>query len=569
MRVPASTILRRLSRIRDDYSAPATERKLALLAELGRRRLPTAKDVHRLHEALTFLLAYPDDRRVRALAEAMLDGFARRTDLRRFSSHLADTGIEGTATHYTFFWHMALWLETTWPGCLSIDWDRFGRADDVRGLLYPLLPPCESAVLDETELPPAELLAWLKRPDESDAGFLLRRMSHAFGDDNGRETIYDDLDVSCVLSPGPGRPHRTGTRYRRSPVRFQARPLDRSRPDLARACMVAPLSVEAVSAREGRELIRMARAAMVTRSRDLYAFQSADERDVRLIAYEDGLQFAVIGVRPRSRLPIDTVYAMLTLKNGVPIGYVLTRSFFRSSEVAYNIFETFRGGESARIYGSVLAMTRYLFGADVFTIDPYQMGHDNPEAQESGAWWFYYKLGFRPLDPGVKRLVRAELARMRRHPGHRSTRDTLHRLSAANMFLFLGRERRDIRGLVSITGIGHAVSRRIAVRFGSDREGAMRVCEREAARRLGLGSLRGFSADERYVWRNWGPLLTALPGVERWPRESKRALVDVVRAKAGRRESDFLRCFDAHRELRRGLLRLAAEAQRGAAAGSS
>jgi len=40
---------------------------------------------------------------------------------------------------------------------------------------------------------------------------------------------------------------------------------------------------------------------------------------------------------------------MLTLKNGVPIGYVLASGLFGSSEVMYNVFETFRGGESARI----------------------------------------------------------------------------------------------------------------------------------------------------------------------------------------------------------------------------
>ncbi len=48
-----------------------------------------------------------------------------------------------------------------------------------------------------------------------------------------------------------------------------------------------------------------------------------------------------------------------------------------------------------------------------------------------------------------------------------------------------------------------------------------------------------------------------LPGVQRWTAAEKRALVAVVRAKGGRRESDFVRRFDAHRRLRRAIVSLA------------
>jgi hypothetical protein len=295
---------------------------------------------------------------------------------------------------------------------------------------------------------------------------------------------------------------------------------------------------------------------MVTRSRDLYAFQNGDENDVRVVDFEDGLQFVVIGMRPEYRLMLDTVYGFLTLKNGIPIGYVLTRSYFNSSEVAYNVFDAFRGGESARIYGRVLAMTRHLFGADAFTIEPYQMGHENVEGLKSGAWWFYYKLDFRPLDPGVKRLLKKELARMRRNPKYRSSQETLNELSSTNMFLFLGRPRRDVRGIISLENIGLAVSRYLAQRFGADREKAAQVCEKEAARLLGVRSLRGLTAGERLAWKRWCPLILTLPGVERWTREEKRALAKVARSKGGKWETDYLRLFNAHRKLRRALLNL-------------
>jgi len=552
----ASAFLKQLKKIRDEYSPQAARRKLQLLGELDRRNLPDPGKVYELHEALSFLHAYADNRRVRSRAEKMLQRFAKRPDLRRFAASLADTGIEGTPINYSFYWATALWLERKWPGCLTIDWELFENKYEIHHLLYMLLPFAETLAVDEADIEPDQWLRILKHPGETDAGFLLRRFAETRADDTIRETIYEDLDVPCILGPGPGTPSRTGVRYEPSPVVYQTRPLDRSRPDLRKACLDPPVAVHAVSPREGRKLIEMTRVAMVTRSRDLFAFQCADENDVRIVDFEDGLQFLAFGLLPQHRLMLDSVYGFLTMKNGVPIGYVLSSSYFNSTEVAYNVFETFRGGESARNYARILSMMRHLFGADAFTVDPYQMGHENEEGLKSGAGWFYYKLDFRPRDPAVKRLLRAELAKMRRNPKHRTSIATLNELSSKNMFLFVGREREDIRGIIPLDNIGLAVSRHLGRRFGSDREKAVRTCAEEAAELLGVRTLRGFSKAERLAWERWSPLMLTLPGVERWTKEEKRALALVAKAKGGRRESDYIRLFDAHQKLRRALLTL-------------
>ena len=193
-----------------------------------------------------------------------------------------------------------------------------------------------------------------------------------------------------------------------------------------------------VSEREGRELIRLAREAMVTRARDLDVFAYGDPRDVRLLDCDDGLVFAMIGFLPERRLLLEAVYGFLTLKNGVPIGYVLNSAFCGSAEVAYNVFETYRGSEAGHVYGWVLACVHHLFGVDAFTIYPYQLGQDNDEAIESGAWWFYQKFGFRPRDPGALALMQRELELMQTRPRHRSSRTTLTKLAAHNMFYFAG-----------------------------------------------------------------------------------------------------------------------------------
>jgi len=554
-----SRFLKQLEALKATHGGDAAVRKVELLRELDRLRLARAGEVQSLHEILCFLRAYPDDPEVLRLVDRLLGGFERRSDLRRHRDALEDTGIAGTTIHYRFFWEMARWLARRWPEQLAIDWDELDDPSRLERFLPLLVAYYEAPALDVIDLPIRKWLDKLKGRGETDASFLIRRFDALRADSFGKETLYDDVDVPIRILPGPGTPSRTLARYKDDPVVFQAEPILRGRPSLKDELRRPPHRVRTVSPREGRKLVDLAREAMVTRSRDLDAFAYADPRDVRLVDCGDGLQFACYGMTPERRLLFEAVYGFLTLKNGVPIGYVLSSALFGSSEIAYNVFETYRGGEAARVFGRVIAMVRHLFGSDAFAIDPYQLGHGNSEGLQSGAWWFYYKLGFRPDDPDICRVLRGELKRMKARSRHRSSVATLEKLSSDYVYFFPGRERQDVMGRIDLGPVSLRLSRYVAERFGADREKAGRECSREAAQVLGVRSRRGFSAGERLAWERWSPLILCLPGVERWSRADKRALERVVRAKGGRRESDFVPLFDRHARLRRAILTVAAE----------
>ena len=125
------------------------------------------------------------------------------------------------------------------------------------------------------------------------------------------------------------------------------------------------------------------------------------------------------------------------------------------------------------------------------------------------------------------------------------------------MYLHLDQRREDVIGLLQLGNVGLHIQRYVSDRFGHDRRRAEQVCSREAAILLGVGSMRSYTPAERMAWKRWSPLIMILPDLGRWSRENKRALVKVVRAKGGRRESDYLRLFDGHRTLRRAIQRLA------------
>lgn len=546
-----------LEQVARAFGKDAAATKLGALEALEHQELPDADAVFALHEVLCFLRAHPDDARVLEAVERLLARFAVRRDLRRHRRELADTGIQGTDTHFPFDAWTARWLARRWPDRLRIDWGAFANKRQLLERIYLLSLDAETPALDHAKLSARRWIQRMKRADETDAAFLIRRFAKVRWDDTVRDVLYDELELPLTLATGETTPSRTNARLPGGRVHFQERPLERARPDLRKAVRETPRSIRNVTRRQGREIIDLTLGAMVVRQRYLDAFNDADPDDVRMVDWGDGLEFAVVGVRPRSRMLVETVYAWLILRNRVPTGYVLTSAIFGSSEIAYNTFDTWRGGDAAAVYGRVLATTRALFGSDTFTVFPYQLGHGNREGLESGAWWFYQKLGFRPRDPEVVALMEKELAAMRKRPSHRSSLATLRQLSRVPMYFTLGRARRDVIGELALEGIGLAATDLLAQRFGSDKGRAERACAEELAEVLGTGDYRTWPAGERLMWLRWAPLLSALPDLPRWSRSEKMALVRTVRAKGGPRESAYAKLLDAHKPLRRALTRLA------------
>jgi hypothetical protein len=541
--------LRRLERLRTRYGEGAADAKIPLLGRLARASLGTAAQVERLHETLCFLRAYPDDERVLARVTRMLERFDRRSDLIRHRDRLADTGIAGTAIHYRFFWSTAHWLARRWPGLLTLERDDEDAATQLDKAL-PLIAPAVAAEWFNAGTLPALPAMDLLRGPRTDAAWLVGQLARMPGDGFTREAFADGIDASFVLQPGRDTPSRSRAYFAPAPRAFQRAALRRSRPDLRAAMAVPPRGARLLARRDGAALVRLAQESMITRSRDLMAFQYADPKDVRLVDDGDGLAFAFCGVIPERRFLIAALYGCLTLKNGVPIGYVQVEPIGPYAAVSFNTFDTFRGGEAGYVFGRLLAATRHLFGCESFSVEPYQLGEGNDEGIDSGAWWFYYKLGFRPRAAEARRLARHEVARLRVNARHRSSTRTLTRLAAHHVFFDLDPARP--RGLAPLQPALMRAAQWLARRGGGTEAEA---AADEAARKItGLRSLRGLAPGERLAWHRWAPLVASLPGVARWSEAQRRELAEVARAKGRAQELEYLIRFAAHPRLARALL---------------
>src|SRR5262249_44587359 len=155
----------------------------------------------------------------------------------------------------------------------------------------------------------------------------------------------------------------------------------------------------------------------------------------------------------------------------------------------------FRGAEAGFVFGRLLSAVSHVFGARSFSIEPYQLGHGNDEGLDSGAWWFYALAGFRPRDRAIARLAARELARRRARPTYRTSRATLARLATRHLH-WPARPRPGVV-VTPIDRIGFAIA---------SHANLPDVVSRAAAK-LGVRSMRGWSAGEREWLRRWAPLI--------------------------------------------------------------
>jgi hypothetical protein len=555
----ANSILKLLHGCNEQYDEESEVKKADLLDALKDAQFSSASMLMKFHEILCFLRTYPDGPKVLKRVEALLDEFDQRSDVKKLAKQLIGTGIAGSRIDYAFYWATAEWLADRWPEALHIRWDQsFPGRHKVHDLLKTLLPYAELILLDESGYGPKQWIEQVKGSDETDATFLIRRFGKLRCSSVHREMAFEDLDIPISITPGRDTPSRTKARYAASPIVWQKTPRSRKRPVLKTEIKKPPEKVTKVSREEGNRLIDLARVSMVTRERDVDTLAYANADDVFLVDSGHGLQFAWMSAVPERRHILECVYFFLALKNGVPFGYVQAAGLFGSAEINYNVYETFRGADAGWVYGRALAAVHHLMRSDCFVLDPYQLGGEgNTDGLKTGVWWFYYKMGFRPRDPEVRRLALDEARKVRQKPGFRTPLPVLRKLAKVEMYLDLGKRRDDVLSVFPLENVGLHITRMMAARFGADRERGIATCVEEVMQKLDVATLHDLSRDQKQAWERWAPLVGVLPGVGQWSARDKRALASLINAKGSAHELDYLHMFDRHARLRNAIVELA------------
>jgi len=359
------------------------------------------------------------------------------------------------------------------------------------------------------------------------------------------------------------------------------------------------------------------REVMLVRYRELYGTTLGDPASVVRadLGSENDARGVVIhlwNLPPSRRLPLRAYVAGFTLKNGVPINYIEAIGLCEWIEVGFNTFYTYRQGETAWIYAQALRCLCAFTRATTISVYPYQIGQNNDEALDSGAFWFYRKLGFRSGRPDLEQLARREEQNIAANPRYRTPKKTLKRLAEAHVFYELDRsgkrtgkgttssravraallspalaaggaslsttvEERPFQGRVMrpLNGAGFSpgtpglwdtfstrnlalrVNRRMAREFHGDAARIREASVNEVSRALNINISRWTPA-ERQAFENWSLVLALVPDLPRWSPQEKQAAAKIIRAQAAPNEMRYLRLTQKHPTLRAALLRLGA-----------
>ena len=370
--------------------------------------------------------------------------------------------------------------------------------------------------------------------------------------------LYDSLHATLQWDLGDSLASRTLARRPVQEFFFQTTPLlQRKEVSLAAEFQSFPLRIRKLSPEDGAEILDMCREAVTVRYRELYGTTRGDPESVYEADPGRGVRIFLWGLPPDRRLPLRAYHAGFTLKNGVPINYIEGISLFDWMEIGFNTFYAYRDGETAWIYAKALHFLHQLAGVTTFSVYPYQLGHENEEAIQSGAFWFYRKLGFRPGRADLLALTQKEERKLAADPSHRTSPATLRRLAAGHVFYEVGRTH-DTPGLwdtFSTRNLGFRVQQAMAAQHNGNATAMRKACRGELAQLLSTDS-SSWPAAEREAFDNFAFVMSLVPELRRWSSEEKQSLLEIIRAKAAPDETAYLRLLQKHPRLRDHLLRL-------------
>jgi hypothetical protein len=528
----------------------------ALLRTALGRPIRSAKALREWHDLLLFLLAHPADAEEHTFATAELErvvGMANdrawRSERERYA--LINTGIAGMPLQSTFTLRITRWMLARWGDRVEL-FSVEAPLDEFVELLRMVLPQCEWETVDQPANDVYELLDRTYGPSHHAQLLRLVQGVNALRvDERTREYLWARMQVYVKVEGASG----CGMSHARAPIDkpFTLQDGLQRHVDVM-AVVDEPVSAPLrLSAPQQAELIATARTVLATLHRETDPVTCAGA--VELFDLGRGLRIALFHLVVEHRLPFDSYVGFMAFRNGVPLAYGGAWIFPGRSKVGINVFPALRGGESAWFFAQLLRLYRQRFGVDRFEAENYQLGHGNADGLKSGAYWFYYRLGFRPTTKALQRTAEREFKKLSARKGYQVPMTLLKELVEQGLELVITERGTPLMDTAALT---MAVQRHVVERYGGDRQQAMRSALERLGKALPLGDLADWSPDERAMLYLCALPLDMVADLENWSTVERKRLVVLVRSKAAVTETAHQAALARHQRLLRAWQQLAA-----------
>ncbi len=540
-------ILDRLSEIRTKYGSKFEKQKFLCLSIIRKHTFVDATLLRKYHDLLLFLEAFPDSKRVYLLAAAELRRLAKIAQTlcqksKKANKELAKSSVSGSTIQTSLSLSASNWISSRSTRNFQIDFASLEDTETFESFIRDSTKTLLSEAILDSSVPTEDWVNQLGAKSGAKWLFQLFPEKESVVAERAFESL--GLWFNWKLDY---RSSITGNRFPKRKIFVHGAALRTTES----VTETLKKSLPKKYIRKPQELIDSSRLALFTRGRETDPVVYPKQSSVTLYRLEHGLDIALLGCIPERRRALETFIGYVAAKNRVPCAYGGSWIFGKRADIGVNVFDQFRGGDSLSLFSQLLRVYHQRYGVEIFEVEPYQFG--TAEGIQSGAFWFYWKIGFRPIEDKLLKLAEGEWIKMQRRKLYRVPASTLRRLSRDKLRFTLDK---NVTVPPASVKLGSLVSRLSADKFGGD----VLQCEdfyyRKLVKSVDHIQPKKLSTEELTALKRVSPLLALSPAVRSWTRADKRRILQILAAKGGLNEDRYTKALASSPELINALRQL-------------
>lgn len=417
------------------FDQESLTQKSQALRSINKNLKGSVSQMEQLLHWVLFIAAHASSQTEQKQAANALTSLAANLKLQKRTNSFTNTGLPFTSIQNTFSFTCNQWL-LKHKG-ISIREVEFTNEYSLNNILKHTLPALE-VIHTTAGYTNAQLLGALGVSRKNNLKFLIEQMQKLGHIPFLADQLWDQIGVQTTLQVANIQSSILFNRYGLGSYFFHKH-LEK-KTELTTSVNM-PVNPSLISVDERNRLANTIKQSLVLMARETDPATYMDEQSVAYFELNRGIGIALYTMQPERQLPLESYVGYTLFKNGYPAAYGGAWVFGKRALFGINISPWFRGGESTNMIVQLLRVYHQYLGVSYIEVEPYQYGLDNPEGITTGAFWFYYRLGFRPTDKNLQKLAAAEFEKMSINPAYRSSKRTLMQFTQSNIALQLEQQK--------------------------------------------------------------------------------------------------------------------------------
>ncbi|MBK9285450.1 MAG: hypothetical protein IPM51_14195 [Sphingobacteriaceae bacterium] len=453
------------------FTEESIKKKSALLKRIAKSKILLKTDAKLYYETLIFMAAHANNDKAHKEAVAEINRIEIAiAEKEGFLEKVSGSGILNSPVRGAFSYTLVCWLLNNFPDDIYLY--SFGNGVHPREIIKNNLFPTEFELSLNEKLTAEKWIevASGKKNKSEQIQWLISNFNALKCTSLIRDNLFESMQLFIEVKSSNPLFSLAGCKLNKKKFFYHKEELLK-KIDFNKIIKEKIKHSKTLNDKEKWHVVNVSRAILLLLNRETDPITYCDTNEkhqLQLVELNRGLSIAFFSAEPSRRLPYESYIGFMMYKNGYPISYGGAWLFGKRALIGINIFEWFRGGESAFLFAQLIRSYHQVFGASYFEVEPYQFGKGNPEGINSGAFWFYYKFGFKPVNLQLKKLAEEEANKIFTVKGYRSSKSTLKAFTKSNIYVQLKNDQITLNPIV----FSNYITMQITSQFKGDRQNA-------------------------------------------------------------------------------------------------